>query len=753
MKTPRFFRNVLMPLSVLMAIITTVTLVSCADDKDFFAEVEYPTEGSNDAIMVDAWSSEYTFNIKSSGTWQIGTDDHCFFEVSPKSGSGDAIVTITVQNNQSDERKVGSFNVVFPGNESYNETVLVEQKWEGDYDDNAADKITTSNKVYAIGFSYDATGEWASPNSVRVEIYQTHKLHDEGKHAVSSTQISFVENTITGSSISDMTNALAVKANVGGGFGKFKAEANASFDMSHAKNSNYEYATTYLDLGVRTASFTADLSDDDMTDDAWYAINGVPRKNGRTGKLKVSYPSTNEGFKELIKAYGTHVILTAKLGGRVRHSMEMDISKITSSYDAKAFAKASYAGAFASGGGSVDEKFKQSYNDNKKNISRRLSVLGGDESKAKALVADSLMTENALNAWIQSVTEDNMALVGFYEKSLKPLYDLIDTDLTLAEDGVDGKTRKDALIKYMNGDDIASDFSGYDCGTVTEFDVPTFSTDPNSYESLVRDVVLDGQYVGQICQEYIPNINKNERVTVVYPVINNVARYNMGFFLGNSSHKPARVAWDGTDVNIQEYSDLDFGTVKKLYLRGASVSAVKTDEVTAKQGEVKPADLLAGGCGYPMVKIFNKLWIRGDYQNNSKNTGWTLSGNDLVYRTDANGYRKGYYSSAIAGDKDLAPTGWHVATSNEYKAIQNKLEANGITDLGKAFICGGVLGYNATFDGWFNSGIYQDGKGVQTEYLTSDYDHVRIKTDGSFAVEPTGGPNSPFHMSIRCVKD
>lgn len=759
MKATRFFQNVSMALAIITGITMTTTLVSCEDEDKFFAEVEYPTDESDDAIIVEAWTSEYTFDIKSNGAWQIETDDR-FFEVTPESGSGNATVTIQVQNNQGDERKVGSFNVVFPGNEEHNTTVLVEQKWDGDYDDNAADKITTSNKIYAIGYSYDATGEWASPNSVRMEIFDTHLLNDEGKHVVGPTQASLQETTITGSSISDMTNALAVKANVDGGFGKFKAEANASFDMNHAKNSNYEFATTYFNLDVRVASFDTDLKtlcEDYMTDDAWFAINGKPRENKRTHKKKVSYPSTNEGLKNLIKNYGTHVIVTAKLGGRVRHSMEIDISKITSSYDVKAFAKASYDGTFASGSGSVDEKFKQSYEDNRKNVTIRLNVLGGDESKAKALGTESGFTKDNLNAWAQSVTADNMALVGFDSYSLVPLYELIDESLTLEDDEVDGKARKEALKKYMEGNDIASDFSSYDCGTVTEFDVPTFSTDPNSYSSLVKDVIIDGQYVGQICEEYIPNINKEQRVVVVYPVINNAVRYNMGFFLGNDSHKPARVAWNGTNVTIQEYTDLDFGSARKLYLRGASISAVKTGDVTSKRGEVRTSLLEYQGSSYPVVKIFDKLWMRKDFQATSKNTGWALGEDDRAHN---NGTNKDYYSFRIAGDADLAPKGWHVATSADYRAIQNKLEANGITDLGKAFLCEGVLGYNAQFDGWLvwkynNWGKHWEftgGEGVQTEYLTSDYYHVRIKKDGSFAIE-AGTKDSPYLMSIRCVKD
>ena len=758
-------------LSFVLGLILSVLLTSCDKDDLFIADVDYETEQSDGTMIVEAWASEYKIEIKSDGDWYLETDDR-FFHPYPNSGSGNSTILLDVETNQSEERKVGSLTIVFPGHEELNKTILIEQKWEGDYDDNAADKITTSNKIYAVGYSYDATGEWASPNSVKIQIFNTKKLFDEEKLVLGPTQVSLVENTITGSSISDMTNALAVKADVKGGFGKFKAEANASFDMNHAKNSNYEYATTYFNLDVRSASFDVDvetLCDFYMTDDAWYAINGVPRENDRTHKKKVSYPSTPEGFKKLMEYVGSHVIVSAKLGGRVRHSMEIDISKITSSYDVKAFAKASYDGVFASGGGSVDEKFKQSYEDNRKNINIRLNVLGGDESKAKALGSNSGFTKDNLDAWVQSVTDVNMALIDFDKSSLIPIYELVDTTLTVAEDGVDGKIRKQMLQQYMTGAGMAEDFSSYDCGTVTEFEVPIelyVGAESDGNETLVYDITIDGQYVGQICREYIPNINRDGKVTVVYPVINNVPRYNMGFFIGNNSHKPARVAWDGTNVTIQEYADLNYMfDAPVLYLRGASISTEKPEGTIHVRGTVSPSYLkLNINHLYPLVKIFNKVWTRRDYRETSKSTGVPMSAeSDFVFTSDGSDGIV-YYSEVVVTDKELAPVGWRVPSSTDYIEIKNKLEANNLTNIGRFFLeenGPGKLGYAASFYGWWwrdntllNGTHFNNGEDfTQAEYLTSDQHHIRIKKDGGFEVCKFNNSTEHYYMSIRLIKN
>lgn len=736
-----------------LAVISALSLSSCKDEDSFFAEVEYPNETTDNVLTVDAWASEYPIEINTDGEWRVEKDSR-FFRVTPENGTGNATVTLHVQNNQSDERKQGILNIVFPGHEDKNAEVIIEQKYMGDYNGDMATPIGTSNKVYAVGYSYDATGEWASPNSVRLEIFDTDSLIHDGKLVVGPTQASLSEYTITGSSISEMTNALAVKADVKGGFGKFKAEANASFNMDHAKNTNYEYATTYLNLDVRTASFDTDLmtlADLYMTDDAWFAINGVPRKiinRDKTETKRVRFPSTKEGFKELITQYGTHVIMTAKLGGRVRHSMEVDISNITSAYDIKAFAKAGYEGTFVSASGSVDEKFKQSYKDNRQNISIRLSVLGGDESKAKRLGSSEGFKKSNLDDWVQSVTAENMALVGFDSYSLVPLYELVNESLTEEKNGVDGKARKEALKQYMNGGmENDPDFSSYDCGTVTEFEIDDIDF-INAWKrgSFVRDVVLDGQYVGQMCNEYIPNINRDERVTVVYPVINNVPRYNMGFFLGNRSHKPARICWDGTNVVVQEYADLDFGAVSKLYIRGASISSVLPEGTTTMRGYVKDSYCHIFGKDYRLVKIFDHLWFGEDYQGTKKSNG------DYIWDGDMKTYdNRYYYSYSLAENKSVPPAGWRFPSEEDYNAIERKLIANGLTEIGSAFIPGGVLGFDIKNWGTFIDTKWKRG---ETYYITSTYingnnKEPAISSDGAYRMD---AKRSGF-SSIRFIKD
>ena len=757
----------------MMAMAMSMAFVSCNEDDelDVFTEIESEVELADDGTMiVEAYASTYQLEIKSNTDWYLESNDR-FYQLSKKEGTGDATVQIFVEKNQGESRKVGKLTIVFPEHEDRNKVIFVEQKWEGDYDDNAID--TSDNEFrYAIGYGYDVSGKWASPESViKKQIFHLRDSMGKGKdiRAFSTENKTSYQILITGSSVSEMTNALAVKASVNGKYGSFKGEAEASFDMNHAKSTNYEYASTYYNLEVSEVSFKKDVvarADSFLTDDAWNDINGIPRKNARTGRLmSASYPSNKEGISKLLKAYGTHVIVSATLGGRLRHSMEMDVSKITSSYDAKAFAKASYSGIFTDASGSVDEKFKQSYKDSREHITTRLSVLGGDNAISKKLLLSDGFTKSNVDKWIESVNKETMALVDFDKNSLVPLYELVDTTLTLEYDGVDGKARKQALMDYMNN---SGNFSSYDCGTVTEFEIPKFKENG----TLIKDVKLGGQYVAQVCNEYIPLIDREKRVTVVYPVYGDKMRMNMGFFIGDEYHKPARISWDGTDVTIVAYEDLDFGSAKKLYIRGASIMASAGNGMEVKKGSVEDA-YLAGNTvdvdypnvsakeyKYPLVKIFNHIWTREDYTSPVFNDGQELT---IGYQGShkqayVNQYDNLYVDANVAHNPNYAPLGWDVASSEAYRDIVKVLTANNVSLPGKAFLENGVLGYNAKFIGWLDLFYYGKGEILrgddqQMEYLTSDKYHVTLKKDGTLGIKNDDLNTWDWYMRVRLIKE
>lgn len=677
--------------SLMALAIAMTTFVACSSDDDnkYVADVTVPatvsttTEGN---ILVEAGASEFTFDIKTEGQWTV-TSQNRFLHVKNGSGTGNATVTVAVENNTFEDRKIGHLAITFPGHEELNQTLTVEQKYLGDYGGNAADIIQLNNKIYGVGFSYDCKGEWASPNSVKVEVFNTSDLINDGILATGVAQMQLSDYTVTGSTVSEVSNKLTVKASIEGSYGGFKGEANASFDMETSESNTYEYASTYFDIQLYRASLSKSpqsLIFDYMTDDAYNAINGLPVETKR-GKRNL-YGNTREGLKRLIEDFGTHVIVEAGLGGRLRRSLQVNTSEITTAYDVKAFAKASYDGVVKAEA-SVDEHFKQSYKENSKAIRTTMDVLGGNKDLALELLADGGFTSANYTAWQKSVQDTAMTIVNFSDHSLVPLYELVDLE---AEGGED---RYKALKSYMTDGSVAADFSTYKCGTVTEFTVPSFDNAKYN-ETLIKDIYLDGQWVGQVCNEYIPNINRDERVTVVYPVVNNKARYNMGFYLGDGkSHKPARVSWSGTNVSVEEYDELDYEKATTVYLRGASVLPRLPEGTTAIKAE-KPRDgvLEMTDYKYPLVKIFNNIWIRENWHSG-------LNTNESPYQErdiNVNGQTITIKDQRFIYPNDAytrKPVGWRLPTKDDCQDIIDKLVNNGFTLPVNAMLYGGVTGF------------------------------------------------------------
>ena len=392
--------------------IAVVTFAACSssDDDKYVADVSLPagTEKTSDAdILVKAGAHEFTFDIKTEGKWTV-TSQNRFLRVQNAEGTGNGTVTVAVQNNRSDDRKLGTLLITFPGHESENKTITVEQKYLGDYGGNAG-VIKTGNQVYAVGYSYDATASYANPDAVKVEIFDTQALLDDKVLAVNAFQGSLRENTVTGSSVSEISNKLSAKASVEGSYCGFKGEVKASFDMEHFKSSNYEYALSYLDMTIRKASLSKSFKSVKfkyMTEDAYNDINGVPMVK-KNGNVRISYKSNDEGFKDLIRDYGTHVIVRSGLGGRIRRSMEVDLTKVSSSYDVKAYVKASYEGA-VDASAEVDEHYKESYKESKEAVNLNIDVLGGSDQMSKNLMSREGFTKENLQNWKNSVKEENM---------------------------------------------------------------------------------------------------------------------------------------------------------------------------------------------------------------------------------------------------------------------------------------------------------------------------------------------------------
>ena len=627
-------------MSTLTAGVFTFSLTACSDDNMLDNEGEVMNSmmtQSMDLNNLESYSYSVPFEIKCEGDWSVDfafNEGEPFCYAFPKRGHGPQTIKICTIDNTNTESRSGELIVNDLSGDATSVTLpICQQGAAGTRAAGEAQDIVKGWRIYGVGYGFNAmTNELGESPIVRME-----ELHDQGHLTKDAIDLRIEERHYTGSCHSELTNNLKTEAKFSGKYFGFEGEAGATFDMKSFKETNKEYAIGMVDVAVQKAHIEAtddELKVDYMTDAAYAAINGLPYKSQKTGRTTNSYKTTRAGFKKLIEAYGTHMLVAADLGGKMKYATTIDVEKVENSYDLNAYAKCSYKNSYVSASGSVSDEMKNSYKENSSAAEIKLTVTGGSDETAFALRNKDC--DANMDAWVNSLKNDvNKSVVNVTEAKMIPLYELINED----EEGVD-PSRKQALKDYMTNGEMEEDFMNHDSqvietGTITHIkSIPTFGN--SSDETLIKDIYEGGRLVARACNEFIPQLDRKNRVTVIYPVVNNWAKYNMGYYIGSKTCSPQRICWktDGT-VSITKIDNEGVGAKNELYLRGTSFysagdAAIKDCKETIIDGKEKNAWMKMKtessnqiyDC--PIVKIFNRIWTRQCFRER-------LYGEDIWY--------------------------------------------------------------------------------------------------------------------------
>lgn len=769
---------------ILMAMtIAAVAFTACTDDEvtDIQADVVIP-EGTN-LMQLERYSYELPFEIKSDSEWKIEFDfeDGQICYALPDHGTGSQTVKLCVIDNPLEKQRGGEMFIDFAKDASKNQVIKLQQKSVAEDGENA-DDVPQGNRLYVVGYGYNTLGERASINSVSMTpIINFAQANEDGKVVTGPMDASFVAKTYSGSSVSELSNELSADASFKGKYLGFKGEVGAAFDMNDFSKQENEYAISYVEADKRSAYMemsTTEIINTYMTDAAYDDINGLPTK-GRRHNVPTVYPSTEEGLAKLVQAYGTHLVMSARLGGSMKYIMTVDISKVEGSYDLKAYANCSYKNMFVKASMNVSDNYKQSYSNNSSAITTIVKVQGGSDKAATNLAAANGDNDNNFKAWIESLNDDkNLTLVGLDNTKLIPLYELVDQSLTLAEDGVDGVDRYNKLKAYINGDKIEEDMSkalnmDYEMGDATHLaSIPDFKNESkNQDQSLIKDYYRGGQAVARICHEYIPVIDKTQRVRVIYPIVSNKVKYNLGYFAGDATHRPAKVCWSKEGLSVVSLNDQPMGAISELYVRGSNffdshnesvVNDLETVDATVQAYTVS-APGRDKAHNYPVVKIFNQIWMRDNYQANHTTNNVKLN---CFYNDGETTYTKNdaYYAcDSEAKLSHFTPEGWRVSSKDDFLSIQKTLTANDVSHIStaKAFFPdakGGVLGFWHRCNGWCDGtkvwNTYWDGFYGCLKKGANTYDGVfQITVNELFEAPANYAWGETSRFTVRLVQD
>ena len=326
--------------------IVAVAFTACTDNIDNAIQTDVVIPEGTNLMQLERYSYELPFEIKSDTEWKIEFDfeDGQICYATPNHGTGSQTVKLCVIDNPGKEKRTGKMYIDFPKDESKNQIIDLQQNGLVNGMHGAVD-LPLGNRAYVVGYGYNVLAERASMNSVsQTPIIKIAKANDDSLMVVGPMDASFVAKTYSGSSVSELSNDLSTDMSVRGKYLGFKGEVGASFGMKDFSKQENEYAISYVEADMQSVNMemsTTEIINTYMTDAAYDDINGLPTQ-GRRHVTDTKYPSTEEGLAKLVQTYGTHLVMSARLGGCMKYIMTVDISQVEGSYDLKAYANCSY---------------------------------------------------------------------------------------------------------------------------------------------------------------------------------------------------------------------------------------------------------------------------------------------------------------------------------------------------------------------------------------------------------------------------
>lgn len=743
----------------------TMGLSSCSKDDMIYADVEIPGDAPISKGL-ESYNHSVYFDIKSDSEWRIEFDDEGDFIAYawPREGKGDARIKLCVQSNFEEVARQGTMTIVFPGDPSQNKVIPIVQKANNDGMDNF-DPSKLGEQNYGLGYGYNSAYGLNVKKGMKNQLIATEYLQKAGLVGPTADgEFKITSQTYTGSTVAEMKSDFEAKAEFKGGAFGFSAEINSKFNMNDFSNEQYEYAMTFVDV-------TAERN---MIKSAPFELQGAtamtPGANKILNNTNGKYPADDNTFAKIVKYFGTHVVMKATLGGRLKIATRINTSKIKKEYDLKAFAKAAYSG-IVEASASVDETYKQSWEENKSACETTISGVGGSRNylaKMATLKGDEL--KKNVGSWIDDISNKGTGtFIGVADdEDLVPIWEFIEDD-----------DRAAALQDYIeSGRYQETPEPVYDMGTQGHLsgvsDMITKMNSANYKGSLVKRVTIgnnNNKTIAILCSEYIPEINEKGRVAVFYPVINGEVKYNMGLFLGNDYYKAARVANYNGDMRIIPLTNLSLGEQHDIYFRGSNISVESIDKETPKvkaaiADYTMPLFKEDKSYNYPVVKVRNNLWFRENYNSTHGDFPQPVI-KYLTYQknpSDPNS-KEFYFPSQLYTTPNI--NDWHILKEQDCSKLIALLDKYGVNRY-EAFKENGLLGLNIGLYGvWLErqsistvpklqyfgeAGVIMidDGGGEsgRSLYLDGKVGQVTISTEFRDKYNPVGY----YYRNVRYVK-
>ncbi len=368
-------------------------------------------------------------------------------------------------------------------------------------------------------------------------------------------------------------------------------------------------------------------------------------------------------IRDMLNTYGTHIVVQASLGGAidlVACYQRDDVTTLTET--AETVSRKVFGRSSSSSSSSSESSVSSSFS-----AQGAITISGGSkaartalENRVKQLSTGGSLSGTELDNWISTITSSamndgnqrkNLGVVSF---RFIPIWDVF-ADQTISRE-VMAQVVGMAEQERNNFSDKELGFDNYRLPLTSA--LMDFSTSPDS--TLVRLVYAkpsgssEAVPIAEVCNEYVPTVRADRRITVVYPIVNGTTRITQGLFPGDGEgNRPAWLVFGGSDVYVNPIDG--YGSTDHL------------DTIYYLHGSLYPTDMgvplrnvqLTTQSHYLTLRYYNYLTLHYFYWDNSNRTFYDVSypvvklGSMYWTRRNMNTTDAPQWSHEIGWDRDL----------------------------------------------------------------------------------------------------
>lgn len=439
---------------------------------------------------------------------------------------------------------------------------------------------------------------------------------------------------------------------------------------------------------------------------------------------QVNSSPTVDNVKRLVCKYGTHLIVYADLGGRLDYMVNFK-SRETSKESVEKYLK------YKNGSLKEDNEVSETSHSICNNGGLTFDIYGGSDEAVNRLQTDAMTADRygqvdsgMLGEWLNSVTTKNSSSLSIVGCRLMPIWQLFTN--------VQARTQ---IINHIislsrsEGGDIGARLQEMSLDNYYRFDITSNMLEFNNGAgtTLVRVGRFDNQPKVEICNEYVPEIRADRRVTVIYPIYNGQTNIRRGIFPGDGNNPPSEVMYDdagGCYVVPIDGCNAGDRITSLYYIDGAFYTTNLGIDIPYVKMSLKDEWMnFKGDNDYPIVKIGPGYWTRNNIKD-SMEFGEPVDADDpecedyYIYEEIIDGmlYANIFYGNSVAFrfnypgvfDDETDYSGnrihWYVPRVVDIRTLEKYVGNNC-----KALFSGRQSGFEAQFAGYY--GNYDDLNG------------------------------------------